>query len=68
MEWAMTQNNLVAVELAFFEKNGLSIHLDRAQGYADAAHEVFEVGGASHYLAIVQRQRYEIAARRAAIS
>ena len=68
MQWATTQYNLVIVELAFFDKNGLSIHLDRAQGYADAAHGVFEAGGASQYLAIVQNQRDKIAARRTAIT
>ena len=68
MNWAMTQGNLVNVELAFFDKNGLSIHLDRAQSHADAAHAVFETAGASHYLAMLQRQRDAIAARRAAIA
>lgn len=68
MDWAMTQGNLLNVELAFFDKNGLSVHLDRAQAYADAARGVFEAAGASHYLAIVQRQRDAIAALRSAIT
>ena len=68
MNWAATQNNLGVVELAFFDKNGLSKHLDRAQDYADAAHGVFEAAGASHYLAVVQGQRDAITARWAAIA
>ena len=67
MKWAMTQNNLRGVELAFFDNNGLSIHLDRAQGYADAAQGVFEAAGASQYLVMLQRLRDAIAARQAAI-
>ena len=68
MQWATTQYNLVIVELAFFDKNGLSIHLDRAQGYSDAAHGVFEAAGASQYLVMLQMLRDAITARRAAIA
>jgi tetratricopeptide (TPR) repeat protein len=68
MNWAMTQFNLAEVELAFFEKTGLSIHLDRAQGYADAAHGVFEAASASYYLGLVQRQRAAIAKARATVT
>ena len=48
--------------------NGLSIHLDGAQGYAGSAHPEFEKAGASHYLAVLERQSDKIAARRAAIT
>ena len=68
IEWASTQGNLAGVELAFFDKNGLSAHLDTAQAHADAAHAVFEATGASHYLAVLQKLRDKIAARRAAIT
>jgi hypothetical protein len=44
------------------------MHVDRAQGYADAAHGVFEAAGASQYLAILQSQRDMIATHRAAIT
>lgn len=60
----MTQNNLAEVEVAFFDKTGDVAHLDRAQGYAEAAREVFVEGGASHYVEVVERVLAGIAERR----
>jgi len=48
--------------------NGLSIHLDGAQGYADSAHPEFEKTGASYYLAVLEGQSDMISARQAAIT
>jgi len=64
--WALTQFNLAAVHLAFFDKTADPDHLTRAEGHATAAREVFAEAGASHYLAMADRQLADIAARRAA--
>ena len=64
MGWAMTPGNLANVEIAFFDKTGDAAHLDRAMGYVIAALEVFEEAGASHYLAIADRQIAKVQSRR----
>ena len=64
--WAMTQGNLAILHLAFFDKTGEAARLDAASEAADAAKEVFEEAGASHYIEVADQIIAAIAKKRQA--
>ncbi|MEM9437631.1 MAG: tetratricopeptide repeat protein [Pseudomonadota bacterium] len=63
LDWAMTQGNLTNVELAFFDKTDDPKHLSAAREYLANAMEVFQEAGATHYIAVAEKQAAQIDAR-----